>query len=103
MEKENWNYKLHFSGIDLANYTPEKGDEHFVEIRYFESLHDAFSSLAQTDINQFDKNTYNIDGSSVQYSIAEITTPGADEPLIRIIKIPIDDAPDAMPLAGIYL
>jgi hypothetical protein len=103
MKKENWNYELHFSGIDLANYTPEKGDEHFVEKRYFESLHDAFSSLAQTDINQFDKNTYNIDGSSVQYSIAEITTPGADEPLVRIIKIPIDDAPDAMPLAGIYL
>ena len=103
MKRENWNYELHFTGIDFANHTPETGYEHFVEKRYFETLHDAFNSLAQTDINQFDRNTFNVDGSSKHYSYAEITTPGAGEPLIRVIKIPIDDAPDAMPVAGIYL
>lgn len=103
MKKKKWNYVLHFNGIDFANYTPERGDERFVDKRYFETLHDAFNSLVQTDINQFDKNTYNMDGSSKYYSFAEITAQGSGEPLVRVVKRSIDDAPEAMPVAGIYL
>jgi hypothetical protein len=103
MKKENWNYELHFNGVDFGKYIEGKGYEHFVEKRYFDTLHDAFNSLVQTDINKFDKGINNIDGSREHYSYAEITAPGEGEPLVRVVKIPIDDAVDASPMAGIYL
>src|SRR4051812_505380 len=103
MKKENWEYELFFKGTDYAKHNQDKGYESFVESRYFQSLHDAFNSLIQTDIRQFDRNTLESDVIPRCYDYAEIRVPGEENPLLRMVQIPINDAPDAQPVAGIYI
>jgi hypothetical protein len=103
MNKENWEYELFFKGTDYAKHNENKGYESFVESRYFQSLHDAFNSLIQTDIRQFDRNTLESDVIPRCYHFAEIKVPGEENPLLRMVQIPINDAPDAQPVAGVYI
>lgn len=103
MKKEEWEYELFFKGTDYAKHNVGKGYESFIESRYFNSLHDAFNSLIQTDIRQFDRNTI-VDGvGSRCYDYAEIKVPGNENPMLRMVQIPINDAPDAQPVAGVYI
>lgn len=103
MENE-FNYKLELEGKDYGKHEGSNGEyvAHvpFKETNFFVSIEEAMDALIQKDIRSFEEMSEK--AHNKYHEIASLHSLENDELLLQVIRISINESPDAAPAAGIY-